>query len=223
MCSGSAPLTEYRKAFGPHIVPHSRSGRLYAVDDNFQTVRMYRTDGTHIADLTRPGDGPLEMRRLESVTTVPSSGEIVVADAFKLKVFALGDSGNIELRRTIQPNAGPSDICAIKQEVFVRIASPRSPHVVFAASVNDTSTLLFGVGLPGPDPYTRATLSEGHMVCTHDPPPGNCYIRRFPADRCVRHDGQSSMEGVLVERPADQLGTHYAKRPRRTPQRSVAT
>ncbi len=71
----------------------AHDGKIYVLDRQVPVVRVYDWQGTHLADIGRPGNGPGEMQSPTSVRVNPVDGTIYVRDGSQGRLNVYSSSG----------------------------------------------------------------------------------------------------------------------------------
>ena len=83
-------------------VAHDPDGRIFVLDSEFATVRIYDPDGSHVGSFGRSGTGPGEFQSAASLS-LSDSGRfaVVVSGIGPIQVFARREDGLFEYRNSI--------------------------------------------------------------------------------------------------------------------------
>lgn len=73
-----------------------RDGTLYVLDQQVPALRAYAPDGTYLRDLGRGGEGPGELKQVDSGLAVFDDGRVLVRDPGNARITVFGPDGEYE-------------------------------------------------------------------------------------------------------------------------------
>lgn len=71
-------------------------GNVYALDRQGPVLRAYSADGTYLRDLGRPGEGPGELKQVDSGLSFLPDGRLLVRDPGNARITVFGPDGEYE-------------------------------------------------------------------------------------------------------------------------------
>lgn len=95
----------------------SPSGNILILDQCTRSIRQYSSDGVHLSNISRHGNGPDELLYPFSMTVTPD-GSIMVGDMLKQSVVVLSESGESLEELSDWSLFQPTSITAISETLF---------------------------------------------------------------------------------------------------------
>lgn len=173
-------------------------GNVYVLDRHSAQVRIFDSQGTFVAAIGKPGEGPNEFRD-PSTLELLSNGRVAVADrGAGLKIFAPTEEG-YELESSVQLSLTPEGMCAAGGQVFAagwRRASNTIIHHATGSSTGQRRS--FGSGYRSESWLVQDQLSDGRIECMDDPARVVFAFELFPVLRGYdAHDGKLVWEAGI--------------------------
>lgn len=150
----------------------SRDGRVFVLDAENQTIRVFARDGTALAPIGRRGSGPSDLRSPVAIWVTGDTTLTVVDAALGIKRFMLRDARQdpailtLPFSFTHACQSGPA-IFALSSG-FVQTSSTRDAEIepIIRQLRNDgTIVRAFGSSYPSPWALVRRNMSEGVLAC----------------------------------------------------------
>lgn len=142
-------------------------GYLYVVDGMFNLLRVLSPSGDFVAEVFRPGDGPMELR---TPAGAEFFGDTLVVFSHSRFVYSTGEPQDLEEVRRFAPRApGVEDACIGEEGMFVKSMPVTESVAVRALDSSGNPVGMFGSVFEHSDVNVRATLSRGHIACVHEP------------------------------------------------------
>ena len=141
-------------------------GHAYVVDGMLNLLRVLSPSGELVAEAFRPGDGPMELRTPAGAEFV---GDTLLVFSHSRFVYAAGDPQDLkEAWRSSSQAPGVEDVCIADETVFVKSMPIMESVAVRALDLAGNPIRTFGSVFEHSDVNVRATLSRGHIACTHE-------------------------------------------------------
>lgn len=141
-------------------------GDVYVLDRRQARIAVFAAAGSHMDDVLREGDGPLEMRSPVGIEII--RGDTVVVHSASQVRFLAGAPTNVTYARSFLRSTGVSDLCAIDSMLIARVASPTLSGTVQVLDRLGEPQNLFGDMYAHPDPGVRGAASQGLLACDRD-------------------------------------------------------
>lgn len=209
---------------GPELFSEVRAarlddmGRLFVLDDHTQEIRVFSSEGAHLATFGGVGDGPEEMRSGMDISVSRDGGRVWAFGIGWYKVFTKGEDGTYKGSGQSQipvPAGGFSCKLAEGRIVLSGVTSADLEHTLHEVAMDDGQVLRsFGASYKSTSPMVRLLMSViGPVAC--DPVRGVVahafeslpYVRAFGPDGAVLWGSQiEDFEEMLMVQRIDEFG-----------------
>lgn len=148
---------------------------VYALEPTVGEVRLFTTQGAHVASFGSEGQGPNELADPRDIE-VGSSGQFAILERNGIKIFSIEQREMVLNRLVIPVGAlGGASLCMLSDTLFVvrtrGLRMDKQLHVYTsspgALGQRDSTDVVtrFGVGYPFGGTLVRGRLSRGPMAC----------------------------------------------------------
>ncbi len=144
------------------------SGRVFVLDVQNRTVKIFGSAGEYIGSVGRSGQGPGEFATPTALEVLPD-GRLIVSDRGRIKVFQDTPTGySHEVSHPI--DFVPRKACSADGRFFAAGWSATRERIVHEVPLSgDRFSESFGDGYLSDSPLVRDQLSRGLVACLSDP------------------------------------------------------
>lgn len=139
-------------------------GNTYLLDQRFNVVRVFGPTGSLLQELGRPGRGPGEFTRPQSLTR-DASGRLLVGDITREIHIFQGGGGALRYERSVRLPVAPYDMCVMGNRIFVHGFTFEEQRLIHEVDLTGRVLRSFGEVYNSDNSLVVYQISRGKISC----------------------------------------------------------